>query len=74
MTHSENDKRIVAEILTQFMFVNSIYDFVNIWDEIFTKYELREDPFTGCICTEEQYYESKKEYERQKIEILKRGD
>ena len=31
------------------------------------KYDLREDPFTSCPCTPDEYLDNKLEYERQTV-------
>lgn len=36
-----------------------------LYDRVFEKYGLCRDPFTGMVCTSEEYCESKLEYEKQ---------
>lgn len=56
---------VAADILTQFMFADSIEDALDVWNNIYEKYGLCNDPFTGVPCTPEEYYESQLEYDRQ---------
>ena len=47
------------------MFADTMEDAVDVWNNIYEKYNLCSDPFTGVPCTQEEYYESKLEYDRQ---------
>ena len=62
---SEKNQRIVAEILTRFMFTKNMDEVMKVWDEIYEEYGLCDDPFTNIPCTPKEYYNSKLEYERQ---------
>lgn len=62
---SEKTRRIVADILTQFMFTRDMDDVMKVWDSIFKQYDLERDPFTGTPCTENEYCHSLLEYEKQ---------
>ena len=58
-------QKVAADILTQFMFTQTMDDVIKAWDNIYKHYELCSDPFTGVPCTPEEYCESQLEYERQ---------
>ena len=65
-------QKVAANILQDFeiltMMHNGPYTFEEIW-EIVQKhadnYGLCEDPFTRMICTSDEYYKSRVEYDRQ---------
>lgn len=59
------EQRLVAEILTQFMFTRDMAEVLQIWDNIYKQFGLRDDPFTHCPCSPEDYYEIRLEYDRQ---------
>ena len=65
MKITEKTRKIVADILTEFMFVNTMDDVFEVWDRIYKRYDLCKDPFTGIPCTIEEYCKSQLEYERQ---------
>lgn len=58
-------QKVVADILTQFMFTKDMDEVIKVWDNIYEQYGLCQDPFTRCPCTPEEYCESVLEYERQ---------
>lgn len=62
---TKRDQRIVAKILTQFMFTTNMDDVVSVWKEVFDEYGLCEDPFTRTPCTPDEYCENSLEYDRQ---------
>lgn len=37
----------------------------DVYDEIYKTYNLRDDPFTRCPCSQYDYWESMAEYQRQ---------
>ena len=59
------EQRIVAEILTQFMFARDMGEVLQTWDNIYKQYDLCDDPFTHCPCSSEDYYKSSLEYDKQ---------
>lgn len=65
MTNKEYIQRIVADILTQFMFVRTMEDVHRVWRNIYNDYDLCDDPFTGCPCSNEEYADNNLEYQRQ---------
>jgi hypothetical protein len=62
---TKRDQKIVANILTQFMFTRDMDDVVRVWKEIFDEYELCEDPFTRTPCTPDEFCKNSLEYDRQ---------
>jgi hypothetical protein len=62
---TERDQRIVAEILTLFMFTKDLDEVIEVWNKIYEQYGLCSDPFTHTPCTPKEYYESQLEYEKQ---------
>lgn len=62
---SERDPRIAAEILTAFMFTKTMDDVMKVWKEIYEKYDLCDDPFTGTPCTLSEFCKNQIEYEKQ---------
>lgn len=62
---SLHDQRLVASILTEFMFCSTMDEVWNIWKLNFEKFGLCSDPFTNCPCVSVDYAESCKEYDRQ---------
>ncbi len=69
---TKRDQRIVASVLTEFMFTKTMDEVVEVWKEVFEQYELCYDPFTNTPCTPEEYCKNKLEYEKQ-IMIEKYG-
>lgn len=65
MKITEKDRKLVAEILTKFMFTNNMVDVTNVWKEIYDQYGLCDDPFTQTPCTLKEYCENQLEYEKQ---------
>ena len=62
---TERDRRLAAEILTQFMFTRNMDDVMRVWKHIYDQYGLRDDPFTHVPCTPEEYYENCLSYDKQ---------
>ena len=61
-----NEKqRIVAEILTRFMFAKDVDEVLKVWQDIYDQYELCSDPFTDTPCSRKEYFENQLEYEKQ---------
>ena len=63
--NTEMIQRIVADILTQFMFVRTMEDVHRVWKDVYEQYDLCDDPFTGCPCSNEDYADNNPEYQRQ---------
>lgn len=59
------EQKVAAEILMEFMFTKNMDDVVKVWNEVFERFNLRSDPFTGCPCTPEEYYDNRLEYDKQ---------
>jgi len=59
------EQRIVSEILTAFMFTKNMDEVIKVWKEIYSLYDLYDDPFTNTPCAPDDYYKAKIEYERQ---------
>ena len=62
---SERDQCIAAEILTVFMFTQTMDDVIKAWKRIYKQYELCDDPFTGIPCTFSEFCKSQAEYDKQ---------
>ena len=62
---TNHDQRLVAEILTQFMFTRDMKEVLQVWDDIYKQYDLCDDPFTHCPCSSEDYCKSRLEYDKQ---------
>ena len=62
---TERDMRIVADVLTQFMFTRNMEDVMKVWGDVYEQYDLRDDPFTHTPCTRKEFYENCLEYDRQ---------
>jgi hypothetical protein len=65
MKITERDRKLVAEILTKFMFTNNMVDVTSVWQEIYNQYGLCDDPFTQTPCTPQEYCKNQLEYEKQ---------
>ena len=62
----ELDKdRLVASILTEFMFTKTMEDVNEVWHRLFKTYNLRYDPFTSTPVSAYDYYANALEYDRQ---------
>lgn len=64
---TDKEQRIVAEILTAFMFTKNMDDVMRVWQEIYNAYELCDDPFTHTPCSPKEYAENSLEYDRQSM-------
>ena len=64
---TERDRKLVADILTQFMFMETVEDAWEIWNNLFQQYGLKTDPFTTCPCSPEQYYDACEEKNKQRM-------
>ena len=62
---TDKEQRIVAEILTAFMFCENIEDIRKTWDSIYKQYALCDDPFTHTPCSSKEAIENQLEYEKQ---------
>lgn len=58
-------QKTASDIITRFMFARDMDDVVKMWNDIYEKYELCTDPFTGCPCTPDEYSKNSLEYQRQ---------
>ena len=43
------EQRIVSEILTAFMFTKNMDEVIKVWREIYSLYDLYDDPFTNTL-------------------------
>lgn len=62
---SEKTQRLVADVLTQFMFARTMDEVTEVWNQIYEQYGLCSDPFTDTPCSPEEYSKNKLEYEKQ---------
>lgn len=65
MKITEKDRKLVSEILAQFMFAKNMDDVMGVWQKLYDEYELCDDPFTQTPCTPKEYCENQLEYEKQ---------
>lgn len=65
MKPSKRTQRIVADILTEFMFTRTMDEVTETWNRIYEQYGLCSDPFTQTPCSPEDYAKNKLEYEKQ---------
>ena len=69
---TERDQKVAADILTQFMFTNTMDDVTEVWKRVYEQYGLCDDPFTSTPCTPKEYCENRLEYDKQTM-IAKYG-
>ena len=62
---SERDRQVAAAILTEFMFVRDMDDVSKTWDDVYERYDLRDDPFTYAPVSPGEYAKSSLEYQKQ---------
>ena len=62
---TDKEQRIVADILTAFMFCNTMEEIHRTWDEIYKQYALCDDPFTHTPCSSKEAIKNQLEYEKQ---------
>lgn len=67
MKITDRDQKLVAEILTRFMFCNDYSEVMDEWNKIFKDYDLWSDPFTGCPVSSKEYSKAQEEYNKQKM-------
>lgn len=65
MKTNEKIQRIVADVLTRFMFTRTMDEVMKVWNQIYEQYGLCSDPFTNTPCSPEEYVHSRLEYEKQ---------
>ena len=65
MKISKQMQKVAADILTEFMFTRNMDEVMEVYQRVFERYGLCDDPFTGCPCTPDEYYENRLEYDRQ---------
>ena len=58
-------QKVAVDILMEFMFTQDMDEVVEVYDRVFERYGLCNDPFTHTPCTPEEYCKNKLEYERQ---------
>ena len=58
-------QKVAADILMEFMFTRDMNEVVEAYQRVFKRYDLREDPFTKCPCTPDEWCDNQLEYERQ---------
>ena len=59
------EQRVAADILTSLYFLTSKDDFETLCKDIYERYELNKDPFTGLPCSDKDYFDNCLEYDRQ---------
>ena len=62
---SDKEQRIAADILTAFMFCETMEEIHKIWNDIYKQYALCDDPFTHTPCSSKEAIENKLEFEKQ---------
>jgi hypothetical protein len=62
---SDKEQRIVAEILTQFMFTKNMDDVMDVWNKIFEEYDLYSDPYTATPCSRKEYADNNVRYQKE---------
>lgn len=65
MKITKTAQKIAADILMEFIFTKDMDEVIEAYHRVFNKYELCNDPFTGCPCTTEEWCKNQLEYERQ---------
>lgn len=63
---TEKEQRIAVDILEYLIFNNTRLP-KEFFDEMMKRYELGKDPFTGLLCTTEEYVKSRIECDRQRM-------
>ena len=62
LTKREQD--VAAEILTKFMFANSLEDMIRIWQSIYKEYKLKNDFFIKDLYGTDEFYKMQNDYEK----------
>lgn len=62
---TDNIQRVVADVLTKFMFTKNMDEVMKVWDDVYEQYDLCSDPFTDTPCSPKEYCKNKLEYEQQ---------
>lgn len=58
-------QEVAAEILTGFMFSNNMDEVCRTWDNFYKFYDLNNDPYTGCPCSDEEYADNTVSYQKE---------
>lgn len=58
-------QKVAADILQYFEFTNSMEEVYKAFDDVKEKYGLMSDPFTHTVCTPDEWYDNKLEYDKQ---------
>lgn len=62
---------ILSDIEIAMMDNKEIPDWIDeLYDRVFNDYDLCRDPFTGMVCTSEEYFKNNIEYQRQTMDEL----
>lgn len=61
-------QEVAADILTEFTFIRTMEDVDRAYKNVFERYGLCYDPFTGTPCSPDEYDECKEEWDRQMAE------
>ena len=72
---SNKMQEVAVDILMRLVFIRDINELTEVFEYVYDKYELRDDPFTQLPCTRKEYVESSYYYDKQKaLEIYGYND
>lgn len=66
--HQRLAQEVAADILMEFTFIRTMEDVDRAYKNVFERYGLCYDPFTGTPCSPAEYDECKEEWDRQMME------
>jgi hypothetical protein len=58
-------QKVAVDILMEFRCTRDMDEVIEAYHKVFERYGLCSDPFTGCPCTPDEWYDNQLEYERQ---------
>ncbi len=62
---TETMQKVAVDILESLTFCKNMDEVVELYQLMFEKYQLNNDPFTKLPCTNKEYAENSLEYQRQ---------
>lgn len=61
---TKNSQKTASYILTKFMYICDMEDFLSVWNDIFDTFNLCIDPFNHLPCTPDEYSKNSLDYSK----------
>ena len=67
---SDSMQKVAVDVLERLMFVKDLNELSEIFEYVYKKYKLCDDPFTKMPCTTKEYAKLSYSYDKQKAEEM----